>query len=70
MWVRSLDWEDSLEEGMATHSNILAWKSDEQRRLEGYVYGVTQSQTRLSKHTRINLLCVQCWTQRLFKQIQ
>ena len=26
-WVRSLGWEDSLEEGMATHSNILAWKS-------------------------------------------
>ena len=25
-WVRSLDWEDSLEEGMATHSSILAWK--------------------------------------------
>ena len=25
-WVRSLDWEDPLEEGMATHSNILAWR--------------------------------------------
>ena len=24
-WVRSLDWEDSLEEGMAIHSRILAW---------------------------------------------
>ena len=24
--VRSLDWEDPLEEGMATHSNILVWK--------------------------------------------
>ena len=23
-WVRSLDWEDPLEEGMATHSGILA----------------------------------------------
>ena len=23
-WVRSLDWEDSLEKGKATHSNILA----------------------------------------------
>ena len=23
--VRSLDWEDPLEEGMATHSSILAW---------------------------------------------
>ena len=25
-WVRSLDWEDPLEEGMATHSSILAGK--------------------------------------------
>ena len=25
-WVRSLDWEDTLEEGMATHSGILAWR--------------------------------------------
>ena len=24
--VPSLDWEDPLEEGMATHSNILAWR--------------------------------------------
>ena len=26
MWVLSLGWEDHLEEGMATHSSILAWK--------------------------------------------
>ena len=25
-WVRSLDREDSLEEGMATHSSILTWR--------------------------------------------
>ena len=25
-WVRSLGWEDFLEEGMATHSSILAWR--------------------------------------------
>ena len=25
-WVRSLGGEDSLEEGMATHSSILAWR--------------------------------------------
>ena len=25
-WVRPLDWEDPLEEGMATHSSILAWR--------------------------------------------
>ena len=25
-WVQSLAWEDPLEEGMATHSSILAWR--------------------------------------------
>ena len=25
-WVRSLGWEDPLEEVMATHSSILAWR--------------------------------------------
>ena len=25
-WIQSLGWEDSLEEGMATHSSILAWR--------------------------------------------
>ena len=25
-WVRSLGWEDPLEEGMATHPSILAWR--------------------------------------------
>ena len=27
VWVRSLGWEDPLEEGLATHSGILAWRS-------------------------------------------
>ena len=26
IWVQSLGWEDPLEEGMATHSSILAWR--------------------------------------------
>ena len=25
-WDQSLDWEDPLEEGMATHFSILAWR--------------------------------------------
>ena len=25
-WVQSLDWEDPLEEDVATHSSILAWR--------------------------------------------
>ena len=26
IWVQSLDQEDPLEEGMATHSSVLAWR--------------------------------------------
>ena len=26
-WVRTLGWEDPLENGKATHSSILAWRS-------------------------------------------
>ena len=25
-WIRSLGWKDALEEGMATHFSILAWR--------------------------------------------
>ena len=34
-WVQSLGQEDSLEEGTATHSSILAWESHGQRSLMG-----------------------------------
>ena len=34
--VRSLGEQDLLEEEMATHSSILAWKSLDQRSLAGY----------------------------------
>ena len=30
-WVRSLGWENPLEEGMATHSSILAWRIPKDR---------------------------------------
>ena len=36
MQASSLGQEDSMEEGMATHSNILACESYGQRILEGY----------------------------------
>ena len=26
-WVQSLDWEDPLDESMAAHSSILAWRT-------------------------------------------
>ena len=34
--VQSLDWEDPLEEGVATQSYILAWRIPRQRSLVGY----------------------------------
>ena len=45
-WVRSLGWEDPLEEGMATHSSILAWRTPMDRGAWwATVHGVTESQT-------------------------
>ena len=35
-WVQSLGWEDSLKEGMATYSSILAEESCGQKSLAGY----------------------------------
>ena len=34
-WVLSLGWEDPLEEGMATHSSILAWRTPMDRGFGG-----------------------------------
>ena len=49
MQVRSLGWEDSLEEGMATHPSILAWKIPMDRGVWwAAVHAVAKSQTRLS----------------------
>ena len=45
MWVQSLGQEDPLEEGMATHSRILAWRIP--WTMEPGVRGVAKSQTRL-----------------------
>ena len=45
-WVRSLGREDPLEEGMATHSSILAWRIPKDRGAwQATVHGVTKSQT-------------------------
>ena len=45
-WVQSLDWEDPLEEGMATHSSIVAWRIPMDRRAWwATVHGVAKSWT-------------------------
>ena len=44
-WVRSLGWEDSLEEGMPTHCSILAWRIPMDRGAwRAAVRGVAQSE--------------------------
>ena len=48
-WVLSLGWEDSLEEGMATHSGILACRIPMDRGAwQAVLHGVTKRQTWLS----------------------
>ena len=48
-WIQSLGWEDPLEEGMATHSSILAWRIPMDRGAWwATVHGVAKSQTQLS----------------------
>ena len=48
-WVGSLGWENPLEEGMATHSSILAWRIPMDREAwRATAHGVAKSQTRLS----------------------
>ena len=61
-WVRSLGWEDPLEEDMATHSSILAWRipwTEEPGRLQSMG---SPSWTQLSdwaRGTTSNLECVE-----------
>ena len=50
-WVRSLGWEDSLEEDIATHSSILAWRIPMDRRAwRATLHGVAKSWMQLSTH--------------------
>ena len=51
-WVQSLGWEGSLEEGMATHSSILAWRIPMDRGAWwATVHGLTKNRTWLSNWT-------------------
>ena len=56
-WVRSLGWGDPLEEGMATHSSILAWRIPTDRGAWGATAhgGHKESDTTewLSTHTKV-----------------
>ena len=48
-WVGSLGWEDPLQEGMATHSSILARRiSTDRGTWQATVHGVAKSRIQLS----------------------
>ena len=49
MWVRSLGGEDPLEESMATHSRILAWRNPWTEEPGWLQSKVSQSQTQLKQ---------------------
>ena len=59
-WVRSLIWEDPLEEGMATHFSIIAWRIPmDIGALWATVHEVTESDTteRLSTSSFPSIIC-------------
>ena len=67
MQVLSLGWEDLLEEGMASHSSILAWRipwTEEPERLQStgsHRVGHNYSDTAFS--TRLGSTVSKCWGQ-------
>ena len=57
-WVQSLDWEDPLEKGTATHSGVLAWRIlwTEEPAWRATAHGVTKSWTHLSNFKKKRML--------------
>ena len=57
IWIQSLGWEDPLEEGMATHSNIVSWRNPiDSGAWRATIHELANSWTRLSdqaQHTVI-----------------
>ena len=62
MWVQALGQEDTLEQGMATHSSILAWRIPWTRNLAGYSpYGCRV------RHNWSDFECTHSWCIILYK---
>ena len=58
MWVQSLGWEDSMEEGMATPSRILAWRIPWTEEPGGPQATKSQSRRRLKRLGMLRFLCL------------
>ena len=57
-WVRSLGWQDPLEEGMATHSSVLAWRIPMDRGdWWAIIHGVAESRTRWKRQHTHTVRC-------------
>ena len=55
-WVQPLGWEDPLEEDMATHSIILAWRIPMDRGAwQTTVHGIAKSQTWLCDYVHVHV---------------
>ena len=58
-WFQSLGWEDPLQEGMATHSSILAWRIPMDRGAwRATVHGVAELTDLPTKHTHQGVSCM------------
>ena len=56
-WVHSLVWKDPLEEGMTTHSSIIAWRIPMDRGAWwAIVHGVTKRHDCATKHSLFSFL--------------
>ena len=59
-WVQSLGWKVPLEEGMATHSSILAWRIPMNRGAWwATVHGVAELTDLATKNTHQGVSCMQ-----------
>ena len=59
IWFHSLGWEDPLEEGMATHFSILAWRTPVDRgawqvTIHGFAESGTTERLSTSSHLMMN----------------
>ena len=65
-WVRSMVWEDPLEEGTATHTSILAWRIPMDREAwQAAVHGLAKRCTRMNNKAQIQK---RYWQERWLKQ--